>query len=150
MGKATFFHLTDQTGRLQVYAKRDDLGDDGYEVVKLIDAGDFCGRQGAHFPDKNREPSVHAEAVTILSRAFVRCHWKREGGQVWYGLTDVEALPATLRRPGGYTLTRRVRRCGRSSFEHCEEMQRPVHRGRNARPAAAVWRRGGASVHHAP
>ncbi|MCC6485799.1 MAG: lysine--tRNA ligase [Armatimonadetes bacterium] len=92
MGKATFFHLTDQTGRLQVYAKKDDLGEEGYELVKLLDVGDFAGVQGFVFKTRTGEVSVHAQELTLLSKALRPLPLgKEKDGQVWYGLSDVEA-----------------------------------------------------------
>ena len=92
MGKATFFHLTDQSGRLQIYAKKDDLGEDGYELVKLLDVGDFAGVEGYVFQTRTGETSVHAANITILSKGLRPLPLgKEKDGQVWYGLTDVEA-----------------------------------------------------------
>ncbi len=92
MGKATFFHLTDQAGRLQVYARKDDLSESGYEQVKLLDVGDFVGAEGFVFRTRTGEVSVHLQELTVLSKAVRPLPLgKEKDGQIWYGLTDVEA-----------------------------------------------------------
>jgi len=92
MGKATFFHVQDQTGRLQIYAKKDELGEQGYEIVKLLDVGDFAGVRGKVFRTRTGEVSVHAESVDLLSKALRPLPLgKEKDGQQWYGLTDIEA-----------------------------------------------------------
>lgn len=70
MGKAAFCHIQDQTTRLQIYVKRDDLGQDEYQNFKLLDIGDFIGVKGYVFKTKTGEISVHAQKVTILSKSI--------------------------------------------------------------------------------
>lgn len=92
MGKATFFHLTDPAGRIQVYAKADDLGPEAYELVKLLDIGDIAGVRGFVFKTRTGEVSVHAKEITILTKALRPLPLgKEKDGQQWYGLTDVES-----------------------------------------------------------
>ena len=52
MGKASFFHIEDSQGRIQVYIKKDEVGESQYEVFKLLDIGDFIGVSGFVFKTK--------------------------------------------------------------------------------------------------
>lgn len=67
MGKASFVHLQDQSGRIQVYLKKDDLGD-AYEMLKLFDIGDLIGVRGYAFRTRTGEISVHVAEVTLLAK----------------------------------------------------------------------------------
>jgi len=69
-GKTTFAHVGDATGSVQVYFRRDDLGEQPYEVVKLLDLGDLVGVAGYLFRTKTGEITVHAEEVTLLAKAL--------------------------------------------------------------------------------
>jgi lysyl-tRNA synthetase class 2 len=69
-GKTTFVHVTDATGPLQVYFRRDDVGEDAYDLVRLLDLGDVVGVRGYMFRTKTGEVTVHAEAVTLLAKAL--------------------------------------------------------------------------------
>ncbi|MEN6358005.1 MAG: lysine--tRNA ligase [Armatimonadota bacterium] len=90
MGKAAFVHIQDRKGRVQVYFKRDDLGDD-YELVKLLDLGDFIGVTGYMFRTRTGEVSVHAGSITVLTKSIRPIPFgKEKGDQHWYGLQDVE------------------------------------------------------------
>lgn len=68
MGKASFCHIQDVTGRIQIYLKRDDLGE-WYENFKLLDIGDIIGVKGFVFRTKMGEVSIHAEKVTLLAKS---------------------------------------------------------------------------------
>lgn len=68
MGKASFFHLHDAQGKIQVYLKKDDLGT-FYDAFKLVDIGDIIGVKGFVFRTKMGEVSVHAQQVEILSKS---------------------------------------------------------------------------------
>ena len=70
MGKAAFCHIQDQTTRLQIYVKRDDVGQDEYRNFKLLDIGDFIGVEGYVFKTKTDEISVHAQNITILAKSI--------------------------------------------------------------------------------
>ena len=76
MGKASFMELQDSKGRIQVYVSRDDLcpdeNKDLYNVVfkKLLDIGDFVGIEGYVFRTQTGEISVHAQALTVLSKSL--------------------------------------------------------------------------------
>ena len=90
MGKASFAHIEDREGRIQVYFKADELGGD-YELVKLLDLGDFIGVKGSIFRTRTGEVSIHAEAVTVLTKSIRPIPFgKEKGEQHWYGLQDVE------------------------------------------------------------
>lgn len=90
MGKAAFAHIQDRKGKIQVYFKRDELGDD-YNVVKLLDLGDFIGVTGYVFRTRTGEISIHAKSMTVLSKSIRPIPFgKEKGDQHWYGLQDVE------------------------------------------------------------
>ena len=69
-GKTTFAHLADQSGRIQLYLKVDDLGADPYEVVKLLDLGDHVGVAGTLFRTRTGEVTVRVVALTLLAKAL--------------------------------------------------------------------------------
>ena len=61
MGKASFAHVQDSSGQLQLYFKRDDLGEAKYEYFKLLDLGDIIGAEGTVFKTRTGEVSVHVD-----------------------------------------------------------------------------------------
>ncbi len=69
-GKTTFAHLADQSGKIQVYFKLDDLGAATYEVLSLLDLGDFVGVEGPLFKTKTGEITVRAGKLTLLTKAL--------------------------------------------------------------------------------
>lgn len=69
MGKASFCHLQDAQGRIQVYLKKDDLGT-MYDAFKLMDIGDIVGIKGFVFRTKMGEVSVHAQSLTLLAKSL--------------------------------------------------------------------------------
>lgn len=69
MGKASFCHLLDMTGRIQVYLKKDDLGPT-YDHFKLMDIGDIIGVEGYVFKTKTGEISIHAQRYVLLSKSL--------------------------------------------------------------------------------
>lgn len=70
MGKASFFHIQDIEGKIQVYIKRDDVGEEAYRVFKLLDIGDIVGIKGYTFRTKTGETSIHAEEFKLLSKSL--------------------------------------------------------------------------------
>lgn len=70
MGKASFCHVQDEAGRIQIYVRRDDIGIEAYQNFKLLDIGDFIGVEGYVFKTKMGETSIHANVVTILSKSI--------------------------------------------------------------------------------
>ncbi|NQV36637.1 MAG: lysine--tRNA ligase [Candidatus Marinimicrobia bacterium] len=70
MGKASFCHIQDSSGKIQSYVRRDDVGEDSYKHFKLLDIGDFIGIEGYVFKTKTEETSIHAAALTVLSKSI--------------------------------------------------------------------------------
>src|SRR5271170_790908 len=83
MGKNVFAHIQDETGRLQVYAQVQGLGDK-FAFWKLLDLGDFIGGEGTLFTTKTGEKTVRLSDLRILSKSL------RPIPSQWYGLADVE------------------------------------------------------------
>lgn len=69
-GKTTFAHVEDATGRIQLYFRRDALGEAGYGLVKLLDLGDIVGVEGTVFRTRTGETTVRARGVTLLTKAL--------------------------------------------------------------------------------
>lgn len=69
MGKASFFHILDQSGKIQIYLKKDDLPE-FYEHLKLLDIGDIIGIKGFAFRTKTGEVSVHAQFAELLCKSL--------------------------------------------------------------------------------
>lgn len=85
MGKASFVHIQDQTGRIQFYIREDSVGKEQYELFNLLDLGDIVGVQGTIFRTKLGEISVWCDKIELLSKAV------RPLPEKWHGLKDVEA-----------------------------------------------------------
>jgi len=83
-GKAAFALLQDGADRLQVYLKRDILGEHRYRVCEELDVGDWIGASGVLFRTKTDEFTVEVRELTFLSKAL------RPLPEKWHGLTDVE------------------------------------------------------------
>ncbi len=84
MGKSMFIDVRDQSGRIQVYAQKNVLGDEQFNIFTHLDLGDFVGVIGTLFRTKTGEPSVKLEAFTILAKSL------RPPPAKWYGLEDTE------------------------------------------------------------
>jgi lysyl-tRNA synthetase class 2 len=84
MGKAGFAHLQQDGQRLQIYVKKDAVGERGFELYKLLDLGDHIGVSGYLFRTRTGELTVHVEEITFLSKDLLPLPEK------WHGLTDVE------------------------------------------------------------
>ena len=69
-GKTTFAHLADQSGRIQLYLKLDDLGPQAYDLVSLLDLGDHVGVTGPLFRTKTGEITVRVTALELLAKAL--------------------------------------------------------------------------------
>ncbi|MFZ5947961.1 MAG: lysine--tRNA ligase [Stygiobacter sp.] len=69
MGKASFAHLQDNQGKIQIYLRKDDIGD-YYDVFKLLDIGDIIGVEGYVFKTKTGEISVHAKSFQLLAKSI--------------------------------------------------------------------------------
>ena len=84
MGKASFCNIQDLQGSIQVYAARDDVGEESYKDFKKYDVGDILGIKGKVFKTKTGEISVHAEEITLLSKSLQILPEK------YHGLTDTD------------------------------------------------------------
>ena len=84
MGKAAFMHLQDRDGRLQVYVRKDTIGEEAWEIYKLADIGDIIGIEGVVFRTNHGELSVKVHKYEHLSKAL------RPLPEKFHGLTDVE------------------------------------------------------------
>lgn len=82
MGKASFVHMMDGDGQIQAYVRREDVGEDVYADFKTMDIGDILGIEGIVFRTKTGEVSVHANALTLLSKSL------RVLPEKWNGLRD--------------------------------------------------------------
>ncbi len=71
MGKAAFAHISDEKGTLQVYVKRDDVGEEEYADFKKWDIGDIVGMEGFVFKTKTGEISVHVQKLTLLAKSLL-------------------------------------------------------------------------------
>lgn len=83
MGKASFLDLRDSSGRLQVYLRRDLLGE-AYDVLRDLDLGDFVNVSGTMFQTKTGEVTVEADTITPIAKALLPPPEK------WHGLQDIE------------------------------------------------------------
>jgi len=84
MGKASFCHVQDLSGTMQVYVARDSLGEEAYAGFKKWDIGDIIGVKGTVFKTKTGETSVHASEMTLLSKSLQPLPEK------FHGLTNVD------------------------------------------------------------
>src|SRR3990172_6940067 len=84
-GKAAFFHIQDRRGRLQVYARKDRLGEEGFALFQSLDVGDVVGGWGHLFRTKTRELTLEAQGLRLLTKCL------RPLPEKWHGLADVEA-----------------------------------------------------------
>ncbi len=83
-GKVSFLDLHDQSGKLQIYVKIDEVGEEQFSLLKLLDVGDIIGVAGPVFRTQRGEISVRAQQLTILSKSLHPLPEK------WHGLKDVE------------------------------------------------------------
>jgi len=85
MGKSTFAHIEDGSGRIQIYLKRDNLGEEAYEIFKRdVDLGDFLGVEGRLFRTRTGEVTVYVQSYQLLTKTLHPLPEK------WHGLRDVE------------------------------------------------------------
>ncbi len=83
-GKVHFIDLVDQTGRIQLFVKANNLGEEGFGIVQDLDIGDIIGVKGSLFLTKTGQESVRVEDITVLSKSLMSLPEK------WHGLKDVE------------------------------------------------------------
>ncbi len=84
MGKSMFIDVCDQSGRLQVYAQKNILGDEQFDIFRHLDLGDFIGARGILFTTKMGEISIRLASFVILAKAL------RPPPEKWHGLADTE------------------------------------------------------------
>ena len=83
-GKVTFFHMQDRTGKIQVYAARDELGTEEYQRFKKTDIGDIVGIRGSLFRTKTGELTIKTKSFKLLTKSM------RPLPEKYHGLKDVE------------------------------------------------------------
>ncbi len=83
-GKASFLHIQDRTGRIQVYVRKDLIGEDEYKIFRNFDVGDIIGVEGKVFRTKTNELTIEAKNIRLLAKSLLPLPEK------WHGLTDVE------------------------------------------------------------
>jgi len=84
MGKSLFIDIKDQSGRMQVYAQKNVLGDEQFDIFKHLDLADFLGVRGTLFTTKTGEISVRLTSFVVLAKAL------RPPPEKWHGLADTE------------------------------------------------------------
>ncbi len=84
MGKASFAHVQDLSGKMQLYVARDSLGEEAYAGFKKMDIGDIIGVKGTVFKTKTEEISLHVTEITLLSKSLQPLPEK------FHGLTNVD------------------------------------------------------------
>lgn len=83
-GKASFAHIQDFTGRVQIYVRQDRVGDLQYEIFDLCDIGDIIGVRGTVFKTKTGETTIKADEVVLLTKSL------RPLPEKYHGLKDIE------------------------------------------------------------
>ncbi|MDB6095253.1 MAG: lysS [Verrucomicrobia bacterium] len=86
MGKSQFVKILDQQGQVQLYVKKDVVGDAAYAAFKKLDLGDILGAKGTLFKTKTGEVTVRVESFTLVSKAL------RPLPEKWHGLSDAEQV----------------------------------------------------------
>jgi lysyl-tRNA synthetase class 2 len=141
-GRASFMHLQDRAGRLQVYVRRDAVGEEAFAAFKHMDHGDFIGVVGWPFRTRTKELTVEARQVKPLAKAL------RPLPEKWHGLTDVEAryrqryldlisneeVRVTFRRRAQIIQSMRSFLAARDFIEVETPMMQPIAGGAAARP----------------
>ena len=84
MGKTIFAHIKDSTGTIQLFVRKNDVGDEPFKIFKSLDIADFVGASGPLFITKTGEVSVKVTEFTILTKAL------RPPPEKWHGLADTE------------------------------------------------------------
>ncbi len=141
-GKAAFVKLMDMSGQLQVYIRKDRVGNDAFNVFKRLDIGDIIGVKGSLFRTKTNELTLLATFVVLLTKSI------RPLPEKWHGLTDVETryrqryLDLIVNQNAREIFTKRTRiiRLIRQFFtekgflEVETPMMQPIYGGAAARP----------------
>lgn len=82
MGKAHFINISDSTGKIQVYVRMNDIGEEEFKEFKTWDIGDIVGIEGYVFKTKTEEISIHCQKITLLTKSLLPLPEK------WHGLKD--------------------------------------------------------------
>lgn len=141
-GKSTFADLVDQSGKIQLYAKLDDLGAEGYEAFKGLDIGDILGVSGELFLTRTGEVTVKVSEFALLSKSL------RPLPEKWHGLQDTETryrqryLDLIMNPESREVFEKRARMtqavrdllCSRGFHEVETPILQPLYGGANARP----------------
>ena len=91
MGKASFMQMMDSVGRIQIFIRRDDVGDENYSNFILLDIGDFIGIEGEVFTTKTGEISIKTKVMTILAKSIRPLPVvKEKDGQLFDSFSDKE------------------------------------------------------------
>ena len=83
-GKVSFADIRDESAHIQLFLRKNDLGDDAYAALKDLDIGDFVGAEGSVFRTKRGEISLRAQTLTLLTKSL------KPMPEKYHGLTDVE------------------------------------------------------------
>ncbi|HRI82776.1 MAG TPA: lysine--tRNA ligase [Opitutaceae bacterium] len=86
MGKSQFVKILDQQGQIQLYVKKDQVGEEAYLAFKKLDLGDIIGAEGPLFKSKSGEVTVRVDKFTLVAKAL------RPLPEKWHGLTDREQI----------------------------------------------------------
>ena len=85
MGKASFFHIQDRRGRLQIYIQQNRVGEEAYGLFRTVDVGDIVAVWGYLFRTRTGELTLEAEGIRLLAKCL------RPLPEKWHGLADIEA-----------------------------------------------------------
>jgi len=85
MGKSVFMDLKDFTGKIQLYVKKDLIGEEAFNMIKVLDIGDILGVTGQLFRTRSGEDTIQMSGYTVLAKSL------RPLPEKWHGLKDVEA-----------------------------------------------------------
>ena len=83
-GKTCFMDMRDRSGRIQLYVRKDAVGEENYAIIKMMDIGDIVGVEGTVFRTHMGELSVKVESIEVLAKAL------RPLPEKWHGLKDIE------------------------------------------------------------
>ncbi len=91
-GKAGFADLRDESGRVQLYLRKDDVGEAAYALYEALDLSDFVGVKGFPFVTHKGEPSLHVKEITLLAKSLRGVPFGKEDdeGHIYNALADVE------------------------------------------------------------
>ena len=144
MGKSQFVKILDQQGLIQLYLKKDVVGEEAYAAFRKLDLGDIIGAEGTLFKTKSGEITVRVERCVLVAKAL------RPLPEKWHGLTDPEQVYRQRYLDVIVNDESRRRLLLRSRIVTAHPpfpRGPPVHRDRDPDPAIRGGRRGGEAVH---